>query len=189
MDTPEHRHRFAPGHTPEDAARLRSEWDEQVIVRDGGAEARAIDNVWFFAAIVVIGMVLGILFWPLGGARAQGHHHHQAQGQLGDFGVGHAQWDHFYSSGEQKADGTAGPIMRPYDPSIRCCHNDCRPTLARYRNGQWFVLMDGQFDPVPADRIKRNVISPNGMAHVCAHQRSTKEPIIPYCFIPPEGAS
>ena len=106
------------------------------------------------------------------------------EGQLGDFGVGHAQWHHWYSTAE---DGE--PLRRPHQPTVSCCGNDCRPTLAKFRDGQWFVLMDGQYDPVPEERIKRNVTSPNGMAHVCAHRRESKEPIVPYCFVPPEGSS
>jgi hypothetical protein len=108
--------------------------------------------------------------------------------ELGDFGHGHHQWHHWYNSAE---DG--GPLMRPHQPNVKCCDNDCRPTKARHHGVFWEVWVDREWVAVPEERIKRvtpkglPIRTPNGMAHVCASRKQTWMPLIQiYCFVEPE---
>ena len=108
----------------------------------------------------------------------------QEGGEVGDFGVGHAEWHHWYETGEN-----GGPLMRPAHPEIKCCGADCRPTKAVFKNGAWTVYVDGGWEKVPDETIKRNVISPDSGAHICASPRTEHARPFIYCFVPPEAGS
>lgn len=174
VDLSRHRLRLAVVKRP---AEVREEWHDEMDVLDPYAESKLFDCFWAAVAALTIAATLIWFFVFTDRAWSQ-------EAQIGDFGVGHAQWHHWYQSGEN-----GGPIMRPYQPTISCCNGDCRPTLARFRDGQWLALIDGQYDPVPESRVKRNATSPNSGAHVCAPRRTSTEPVIPYCFVPPEGGT
>jgi hypothetical protein len=169
MDTPESRFRQSPQPKPKSSF----DWPDAVI-----AAVLAVGAVVFFAIVVVI----AILAMGVNRSRAQ-------DCAIGDFGCGHAQWHHWYSTGEQRADGTPGPIMRPHQPTIGCCGIDCRPTKTKFEGGQWFALIDGKYEAIPDNRIKYNVVSPNMMGHICAERRMEYHPITIHCFIRPGGAS
>lgn len=116
--------------------------------------------------------------------------------RIGDYGCLHDRQHHWYQSGEprggqvdEKGNVKMGPLMRPHDPTIRCCDGDCRPTKARLQGDQWQAMIDGEWEPIPEDRIKRNVVSPDGMAHVCAERRPADRPPVIHCFVQPEGDS
>jgi hypothetical protein len=49
-----------------------------------------------------------------------------------------------------------------------CCNlMDCRPTPSRMVGDHYEVKVDGEWTPVPNDKIN-NVVAPDGGAHVCA---------------------
>src|SRR6201984_1119675 len=49
-----------------------------------------------------------------------------------------------------------------------CCNlMDCRPTQSRMVGDHYEVKVDGEWTPVPNDKIN-NVVAPDGGAHVCA---------------------
>jgi len=104
--------------------------------------------------------------------------------EIGDYGVGHPQWHHWYETGEN-----GGPLMRPTQPDVKCCGADCRPTKAMFKNGSWFAWIDHGWEPVPNDRIKFNLTAPNSGAHICASQRTEHARPVIFCFVPPEAGS
>jgi hypothetical protein len=92
-------------------------------------------------------------------------------------GVGHDTWHAQFYSKLVKDDGGS------------CCNfNDCRPTLSRSVGDHYEVLVDGEWERVPWDTI-RKVVAPDRGAHVCApegmHDMGWH---IIYCVVlPPEG--
>ncbi len=121
----------------------------------------------------IIGTVLGIIVALLVGIIS-------AHGQeIGDFGVGHAEWHHWYQTGEN-----GGPLKIP-NSQVNCCDDDCRPTKAKFENGRWYAYIDRQWELVPEGAIKENIESPNGMAHICASRREAGQPIRFFCFVKP----
>jgi hypothetical protein len=168
MDNPEHRYRNYGSRIAKELKTPRRSFASLV-----GKACLLLLAVLSFA---LAAFILSAIMVPKSGSAQEG--------QIGDFGIGHAQWHHWYQTGENGLS-----LKRPYEPSISCCNGDCRPTLAKFRDGQWFALIDGQYDPIPESRIKRNVTSPSGIAHVCAAKRTNKAPIVPFCFVTPEGSS
>ena len=74
----------------------------------------------------------------------------------GGHGVGHEQLHHWYLT--LRAPGTGMP----------CCSNkDCRPTRSRIVQGVVQVEVDGEWTPVPVDKIL-STPSPDLQSHVCA---------------------
>ena len=97
------------------------------------------------AALVVVASVSG----P-GQSRAQGAH-----------GQGHNALHHWYLTLRDRAGRS-------------CCSNvDCRPTLSREREGRVEVIIDGEWTPVPREKILSRP-SPDLGSHVC----SPKQPSI-----------
>src|SRR5262249_30774396 len=81
----------------------------------------------------------------------------RAVAQEGHYGVGHDRWDREFYSKLNRNDGKG-----------TCCNlMDCRPTQSRMVGDHYEVKVDGEWTPVPNDRIN-NVVAPDGGAHVCA---------------------
>lgn len=125
--------------------------------------------VWVFAVILAVAFLAALAF--------------SAKGQeFGDFGVGHAEYHHWYETGEN-----GGPLMRPDMPGGRCCTDDGRPAKSKYVDGNWWVYIDGRWEKVPPQRVKTDVEQPNNTAHVFASKRQHGIAPTIYCFIPPKG--
>jgi hypothetical protein len=59
----------------------------------------------------------------------------------------------------------------PDNPSKSCCNtNDCYPTEVEFRGGQWWAKRreDGEWLPIPAEKVERNRDNPDGQSHLCA---------------------
>jgi hypothetical protein len=64
---------------------------------------------------------------------------------------------------------------------------DCRPTQSRIVGDHYEVKVDGEWTPVPNDRIN-NVVAPDGGAHVCAPPQEGINKGVLFCVVlPPEG--
>jgi hypothetical protein len=100
-----------------------------------------------------------------------------AAAQDGYYGVGHDKWHHDFYSKLQRNDGR-GP----------CCNMmDCRPTQSRMVGDHYEVKVDGEWIPVPNDKIN-NVLAPDGGAHVCAPRQVGPNKGVLFCVIlPSEG--
>jgi len=104
-----------------------------------------------------------------------------ASQELGDFGYHHHTFHEWYNKGEN-----GGPIMRPHQPSTKCCEGDCRPVKAKFTSGHWFVYVDRIWVKVPPERIKVGIVPPEKpfrSAHVCASKYNGKDLPEIYCFI------
>jgi len=98
----------------------------------------------------------GILIAGIGPGSAQDPH--------GMYGVGHDMLHHWYETLRQPGNGAS------------CCNNmDCRPTRSRVVNGGVEVELDGEWTPVPQNKIL-NVPSPDLQSHVCAPRASSVFP-------------
>jgi hypothetical protein len=61
--------------------------------------------------------------------------------------------------------------FRPDLPDKSCCNkNDCYPTKAIFKDGQWWALRrdDDKYLPIPWEKVERNRDSPDGRSHLCA---------------------
>ena len=84
----------------------------------------------------------------------------RAVAQEGYYGAGHDPWHMEFYSKLNRNDGKG-----------TCCNlMDCRPTQSRMVGDHYEVKVDGEWTPVPNDRIN-NVVAPDGGAHVCASKR------------------
>lgn len=65
---------------------------------------------------------------------------------------------------------------------ISCCDmSDCRPTLAEYRDGEWWAARpDGELIPIPHERIIHDETHPAGRAVLCWTPAANV-----LCFVPP----
>jgi hypothetical protein len=100
-----------------------------------------------------------------------------ATAQEGYYGVGHDKWhQNFYSK------------LKRNDSKGSCCNlMDCRPTQSRMVGDHYEVKVDGEWMPVPNDKIN-NVVAPDGGAHVCAPRQVGPSKGVLYCVIlPSEG--
>jgi hypothetical protein len=100
-----------------------------------------------------------------------------AAAQEGYYGVGHDKWHQNFYSKLKRNDGKGS-----------CCNlMDCRPTQSRMVGDHYEVKVDGEWVPVPNDRIN-NVFAPDGGAHVCAPRQVGPNKGVLYCVIlPSEG--
>jgi len=100
-----------------------------------------------------------------------------AAAQEGYYGVGHDKWHQNFYSKLQRNDGK-GP----------CCNiMDCRPTQSPMVGRHYEVKVDGEWMPVPNDKIN-NVVAPDGGAPVCAPRQVGANKSVLYCVVlPPEG--
>jgi hypothetical protein len=61
-----------------------------------------------------------------------------------------------------------------------CCNDhDCAPVVAEFRNNQWFAKRDGEWIPIPWERIIRERNPSPEEGHLC----STYGRVL--CFVPP----
>jgi hypothetical protein len=101
----------------------------------------------------------------------------RAVAQEGYYGVGHDRWHREFYSKLNRNDGRG-----------TCCNlMDCRPTQSRMVGDHYEVKVDGEWTPVPNDRIN-NVVAPDGGAHVCAPRQEGLNKGVVFCVVlPPEG--
>ncbi len=100
-----------------------------------------------------------------------------AVAQEGYLGIGHHKWhDSFYSK------------LKRNDGKGSCCNlMDSRPTQSRIVGDHYEVKVDGEWTPVPSDKIN-NVTAPDGGAHVCAPRQVGPNKGTLFCVIhPSEG--
>jgi hypothetical protein len=100
-----------------------------------------------------------------------------AAAQDGYYGVGHDKWHQNFYSKLKRNDGQGS-----------CCNlMDCRPTQSRMVSDHYEVMIDGEWVPVPNDKIN-NVVAPDGGAHVCAPRQVGPNKGVLFCVIlPSEG--
>jgi hypothetical protein len=100
-----------------------------------------------------------------------------ATAQEGYYGAGHDKWHQGFYSKLKRNDGKGS-----------CCNlMDCRPTQSRVVGDHYEVKVDGEWTPVPNDKIN-NVVAPDGGAHVCAPRQIGANKGVLFCVIlPPEG--
>ena len=100
-----------------------------------------------------------------------------AAAQEGYYGAGHHSWHQGFYSKLKRNDGYGS-----------CCNMmDCRPTQSRAIGDHYEVKVDGEWTPVPNDKIN-NVVAPDGGAHVCAPTQFGSNKGVIFCVIlPPEG--
>jgi hypothetical protein len=100
-----------------------------------------------------------------------------AVAQEGYHSAGHDNWHQDFYSKLRRNDGR-GP----------CCNlMDCRPTQSRTVGDHYEVKVDGEWIPVPNDKIN-NVVAPDGGAHVCAPRQVGPNKGVLFCVIlPSEG--
>src|SRR3984893_19358213 len=92
------------------------------------------------------------------------------------YGAGHDNWHQGFYSKLRRNDGK-GP----------CCNlMDCRPTQRRMVGDHYEVKVDGEWLPVPNDKIN-NVVAPDGGAHVCAPRQVGPNKGVLFCVILPSG--
>jgi len=99
-----------------------------------------------------------------------------AVAQEGYYGAGHDRWHMQYSN------------LNRNDGKGSCCNlMDCRPTQSRMVGDHYEVKVDGEWTPVPNDKIN-NVVAPDGGAHVCAPRQLGSNKGVLFCVVlPPEG--
>ena len=100
-----------------------------------------------------------------------------APAQEGYYGAGHDKWHEGFYSKLKRNDGQGS-----------CCNlMDCRPTQSRMVGDHYEVKVDGEWMPVPKDKIN-NVVAPDGGAHVCAPRQEGRNKGVLFCVIlPSEG--
>jgi hypothetical protein len=100
-----------------------------------------------------------------------------AAAQEGYYGEGHDKWHQGFYSKLKRNDGQGS-----------CCNlMDCRPTQSRMVGDHYEVKVDGEWMPVPKDKIN-NVVAPDGGAHVCAPRQEGRNKGVLFCVIlPSEG--
>jgi hypothetical protein len=100
-----------------------------------------------------------------------------AGAQEGYHGAGHQDWHEGFYSKLKRNDGGGS-----------CCNlMDCRPTQSRMVGDHYEVKVDGEWIPVPSDKIN-NVVAPDGGAHVCAPRQIGANKGVLFCVIlPSEG--
>jgi len=97
-----------------------------------------------------------------------------AVAQEGYYGVGHDRWHREFYSKLNRNDGRG-----------TCCNlMDCRPTQSRMVGNHYEVKVDGEWTPVPNDRIN-NVVAPDGGAHVCAPRQEGLNKGVVFCVVLP----
>src|SRR6201984_631355 len=83
---------------------------------------------------------------------------------------------------------SATDVADTCDGGGTCCNlMDCRPTQTRMVGDHYEVKVDGEWTPVPNDKIN-NVVAPDGGAHVCAPRQVGQNKGVIFCVIlPSEG--
>ena len=78
--------------------------------------------------------------------------------------------------------------LRRNDGGGPCCGMmDCRPTQSRMVGDHYEVKVDGEWVPVPNDKINK-VVAPDRGTHVCAPRLVGRTKGVLFCVIlPPEG--
>ena len=114
--------------------------------------------------IALVGSAFSILLWV------------SAPAQEGYLGTGHHKWHQDFYSKLKRNDGQGS-----------CCNlMDCRPTQSRTVGDHYEVKVDGEWMPVPNDKII-NVVAPDGGAHVCAPRQVGRNKGVYLCHSPAGG--
>jgi hypothetical protein len=102
--------------------------------------------------------------------------------------VSPAAQEGYYLESHGKWRGDFYSKLKRNDGQGSCCNLlDCRPTQRRMVGDHYEVKVDGEWMPVPNDKIN-NVIAPDGGAHVCAPRQVGRNKGVLFCVIlPPEG--
>jgi hypothetical protein len=83
----------------------------------------------------------------------------------------------YHASAEQ--DEWMRSLIRP-DTGTSCCNlNDCSPTDAEWRGGQWWAVYKGAWRAIPPEKVLSKPLSMDGEAWLCAMERTI------FCFVPP----
>ena len=67
----------------------------------------------------------------------------------------------------------------PDNPTEPCCNKmDCYPTIARFKDKQWWAQRreDHKWIAVPWAKVERNRDNPDGRSHLCAPPPETAHP-------------
>jgi hypothetical protein len=97
-----------------------------------------------------------------------------------------------WSSAEARDRGAWFHSLRMPGTDISCCGiGDCHRTDSDWREGQWWALVEGSWQPIPKERVLKTPSSVDGSAYVCTGSPTMPIPgkprILPpiYCFVPP----
>jgi hypothetical protein len=67
-----------------------------------------------------------------------------------------------------------------------CCNlQDCEPTDAEQRGGQWWAVVRGRWKAVPPEKVLTHPLSIDGEAYICASANGDPKFATIYCFIKP----
>lgn len=156
---------------------VRSMCPRHAVPRTPWPPRPAGEYVVAFAVAAMIGAWLaGVVIFIVAATAAKAQ-------EFGDYGAGHAEFHHWYQTGEPDAHGKPGPVMRPHQPNVACCNGDCRPTRVRIRAGGLEVWIDRKWRRVPAARIK-DIPTPNGTTHACATRPDAEGAVEIFCVMP-----
>src|SRR3990167_9171814 len=74
---------------------------------------------------------------------------------------------------DAQSDAWMRSLIRP-DVGTTCCSlNDCQPTDAEWRDGQWVAIIRGKWTPIPPEKIVASPLSIDGEAWVCSGDNGT----------------
>lgn len=137
---------------------------------------RSSEYTALIAAIALILLVVGWLFYPLL-VRAQGSHH-------GTHGSPHELRGYHNEQQHLRLHPWYSKLMRPDDPDVSCCSShDCTPTQARLVDGKWQALKAGRWITIPPHKINRED-SVDTAAHICWRPMTEADDSV-LCFVPP----
>ncbi len=80
---------------------------------------------------------------------------------------------------DAQSDNWMRSLQRPGGEGSCCSLNDCLPTDAEWRDGEWWAIVRGEWRLIPPKVILQTPISMDGEAWVCAGPQQI------YCFVPP----
>jgi len=141
-------------------------------------------NYWVKVLALVLGIVLAFAIWLP--ARAQHAQHEHESAPVSELLMGyhdpnkHHQLHHWYKK-----------LMRPDQPGTSCCSKeDCVPTRAELRDGEWWAMRNGVWVKIPPEKINAED-SYDTSAHICfppphkTHGLYGYEPGRIFCFVKP----
>jgi hypothetical protein len=76
-------------------------------------------------------------------------------------------------------------LQRPGGEGSCCSLNDCLPTDAEWREGQWWAIVRGIWTAIPPGKVLTSPLSMDGESWVCAGPGAPGWTPVIYCFVPP----